>query len=305
MRATVLFATALLVVGAAAPLAAAGVGADAASTGSSVVVQEDDAANESEGTETAPGAQLAGVVDVQAAEVEGEIERRAFGLQVAAANSNASKASVVADHVEDLDGRLAELRDRKQELRDARENGSISESRYRAEMAGVAARISTLQRLTNETTETARDIPAGDLAERGVNESDLDRLRAAAGNLSGPEVASIARDVAGPPGNDTTAGPPFDEDDATGPPTDTPATPGDEGNGTTAGQGNGPDDPGDADDDEPVAPGRGDSPGNSSGASGDQPGADGTAGNGTDNPGNGENDEHGPSESSVLAPLSP
>ncbi len=274
MRATVLLVTALLVVGAGAPLAVAGVGDAPAATESSTVVQEDGTTNETDNeTETAPGARLAGVADVQAAEVEGEVERRAFGLRVAAANSNASKASVVAGQVENLDQRLAELRDRKQELETARENGNISESRYRAEMAGLAARISTLQGLTNETAETARGIPDEDLAERGVNATDLDRLRTSAGNLSGPEVAAIARSIAGPPGNGT-AGPPFGGNSTMGPPTDTPATP---GNGNETGGPGAPDSPGDVENatsgNETDAPGPGDVTGNSTGASGDGPGA--------------------------------
>ncbi|NIB98411.1 hypothetical protein [Halobacterium sp. R2-5] len=294
MRATVLLVTALLVVGAGAPLAVAGVGDAPAATESSTVVQEDGTTNETDNeTETAPGAQLAGVADVQAAEVEGEVERRAFGLQVAAANSNASKASVVAGQVENLDQRLAELRDRKQELETARENGTISESRYRAEMAGLAARISTLQGLTNETAETARGIPDEDLAERGVNATDLDRLRTSAGNLSGPEVAAIARSIAGPAGNGT-AGPPFGGNSTMGPPTDTPAS----GNDNETGGPGAPDSPGGVENatngNETDAPRPGDDLGNSSDASGDGPGANASADNETsdgpgrpDSPGNG------------------
>ncbi|MCG1001966.1 MULTISPECIES: hypothetical protein [Halobacterium] len=286
MKATVLLVTALLVVGAAAPMAVAASTADGPAATESVAVQDGDAANETDNeTETAPGAQLAGVVDVQAAEVEGEVERRSFGLQVAAAKSNASKASVVANQTQNLDQRLEDLRERKQELEAARENGNISTGRYRAEMAGLVARISTLQSMTNETAETARSLPEEALAERGVNVSALERLRTSASNLSGPEVAAIARSIAGAPGNNST-GPPFGNGMA-GPPVDTPATPGDDENETADNETNpgegAPDDPGngpdasgneDGDDENETAtsPGEGDTPGNSSGASGNGPG---------------------------------
>jgi hypothetical protein len=194
-------------------------------------VQDDDATNESE-NETAPGAQLAGVVAVQGAEVEGEVEQRSFGLRVAKAASNASKASVVAQQTETLESRLAALEQRRAELEAARENGTISASRFRAEMAGLAARISTLQELTNTTAETAAGLPADVLAERGVNVSAIQRLRTSAANLSGPAVAEIARSIAGPPNGtigpptNVSDGPPFgptgEENRTTGAPDDTP-----------------------------------------------------------------------------------
>lgn len=304
MRATVLLVTALLVVGAAAPMVAASAADEPAATGA--VAVQDDAANETD-NETAmpPGARLAGVVGVQGAEVEGEVERRAFGLQVAAATSNASKASVVASQAQNLDQRLAELRERKQELDAARDNGTISPSRYRAEMAGLAAQISTLERLTNETAETARKLPAEALAEHNVNVSALERLRTSASNLSGPEVAAIARSIAGPPGNEST-GPPFGNGMA-GPPSDTPMAPGDEENETADNEtspgegapdnlGDGLDVPSNVSDDgnETVVPGEGDTPGNSLGASGDEQDANTSENETNDEPGLPDSPGNGP-----------
>ena len=265
MKATVLLVTALLVVGAAAPMAVAASTADGSAEADAAVTQDGDAANETDNeTETMPGARLAGVVGVQGAEVEGEVERRAFGQQVAAANSNASKASVVANQTKSLDQRLEELRERKQELETAHKNETISPGRYRAEMAGLAARISTLQAMSNETVEEARGLPAEALEAHGVNASAIDRLRTSASNLSGPEVAAIARSIAGPPGN-RSAGPPFGNGMG-GPPGGVPG--GDEDNETDGGPGNAPGSPGNA----PGSPGN--APAN--------PGNDGDAGNATD-----------------------
>lgn len=264
MRATVVFVTALLVVGVAAPFVAAAPGTDGvAATTDGVAVQDDDTSNGTD-NETAPGAKLAGVAEVQGAEVEGEIETRSFGLQVAAANSNASKASVVAQQAETIESRLAELTDRKAELEAARENGSITKSRYRAEIAGLAARISTLQGLSNETADVAKGLPAEALAERGVNTSAIERVRTSAGDLSGPEVASVARDIAGPPSG--TGGPPVD---VGGPPGI--AGPG-ENNTTTGGPGVG------------TGNGPGGGPPGENATNGNGPGA---PGNGSDTPGNG------------------
>ncbi|WP_143416397.1 coiled-coil domain-containing protein [Halobacterium hubeiense] len=270
MKATVLLVTALLVVGAAAPMAVA-TAADGSAAADAVVTQEEDAANGTDNeTETAPGARLAGVVGVQGAEVEGEVERRAFGQQVAAANSNASKASVVANQTKSLNQRLEELRERKQELETAHKNENISRGRYRAEMAGLSARISTLQAMSNETAEEARSLPDDELEAHGVNVSALDRLQTSASNLSGPEVAAIARDIAGPPGN-RSAGPPFGNGMG-GPPSDVPG--GGEDNETDSGPGNAHGAPGNA----PANPGNDGDAGNAT--------DDDTAGPGVDAPGN-------------------
>jgi hypothetical protein len=277
MRATVVFVAALLVAGVVAPFAAAAPATDDPAASGSVAVQDDDATNET-ANETAPGAKLAGVAAVQGAEVEGEVEKRSFGLQVAAANSNASKASVVAEQTQSLDAQLTALQERKAELEAARENGTISESRFRAEMAGLAARISTLRQLTNATAETAKGLPAEALADRGVNATDFERLRTSAKNLSGPEVAAIARDIAGPPNG--SVGPPAN---GGGPPVGTPGA-----NNTTTGPDAGPGNGG--------GPGEG-TPGNGQNATtgqqnatagaGHGQGANATVGNGTGAPGNG------------------
>lgn len=288
MRATVVFVTALLVVGAGAPFAAASpsTAADAAAASGTVDVQDDEATNESE-NETAPGARLMGVAEVQGAEVEGEVEKRSFGLQVAAANSNASKASVVAQQTQNLESRLAELRDRRAELEAALENGTISESRYRAEIAGLAARISTLRELTNATSETAKGLPAEALAERGVNATAIERLRTSAANLSGPEVAEIARSIAGPPNGtvgppaNAGGGPPDDvpagDNSTTGPPTDAPT-----GENST----NGPPDDTPGDDQDAGQNATDGAPENASDGVGDDVPANDTMMNGTDVPGN-------------------
>ncbi|MFC3478106.1 hypothetical protein [Halobacterium litoreum] len=217
MRRTALF-VAVLVVAAGVPLSVGAVGShaaagDAASGGvASVAAQDNETANETNGT--APGAQLAAVVSVQGAEVEGDLASRSFGLQMAAAKSNASKAAVLANQSGDLEERLSELRDRKQALIEAKQNGSISQARFRAEMASVAAELSTANNLLNRTTEESTELPAEALAAQGVSAESLQRLRAAAGNLSGPEISEIAREMGGPPFEGDGEGPPFGENDA-------------------------------------------------------------------------------------------
>lgn len=231
MRHTALVVAVLVVVGFGAPAVVASPATAPADAGASPAVQEADG-NET-ANETAPGARLAGVVNVQGAEVEGEVAERSFGVQLAAAKSNASKAAVLANQTGDLSERVEELRERKQALQDARQNDTISEGQYRAEMARVAAELSTANRLLNRTADEARDLPPSALTDAGVDPADLDRLREAAGELSGPEVAEIARDIGGPPVN-RSVGPPGNV--TQGPPRNVTTTPG--GNETEGPPGN-------------------------------------------------------------------
>ena len=205
----------LLLAGMAVPVGGAATGA--AGTADHAP-QEETPTESNESTEPpAPGAQFAGVVAVQAAEVEGEMDGRSFGIRVARANSNGSKAGVVADQFDDLEGRLDALAERKQALAEARENGSISEARYRAEVAALAARTAAVERQINQTEAATHDLPPGLLESKGVNATAIDRLRNDSRELAGPDVAAIARSVAGPPdgaglgGADVTRGPPTSE----------------------------------------------------------------------------------------------
>lgn len=147
---------------------------------------------------TPPGTRLAGVVSVHEAELDSEVQSRTFGVRIARANTDAAKAAVVADQLHDSEDRLAELRQRKQALDDARENGSMSEGEYRARAARLHAETKTVQRLANETNAAASRLPAEALERKGVNATAIETLSHRASELSGPEVAAIARGIAGP-----------------------------------------------------------------------------------------------------------
>ncbi|WP_226011477.1 hypothetical protein [Halomicrobium salinisoli] len=145
----------------------------------------------------APGAQLAGVVGVQGAEIEGDVQSRSFGIRVAQAASNESRAAVVAEQLGDVEQRLSELEDQRAELREARENGTLNEGEYRARAARLHAESRTVQRLANQSAGAAAGIPEQALAERGVNATAIQTLRERADELSGQETAAIARSIAG------------------------------------------------------------------------------------------------------------
>ncbi|MFB6211082.1 MAG: hypothetical protein ABEI76_06060 [Halobacteriales archaeon] len=171
------------------------------------------ATNDSNASAVPPGAQFAGVLGVQQAELDGEVEARIFGQRVAAAASNRSKAAVVANQSQRLQQRLEALQAQRESLRAARQNGSIDQGTFAARMATLNARSETLQRLANRTATTARGLPAATLAAKGVNVTAIRTLQTKARTLTGPEVAAIARSIAGPSvgkpiGPPASAGPP-------------------------------------------------------------------------------------------------
>ncbi|WP_416840272.1 hypothetical protein [Haloferax sp. DFSO52] len=147
--------------------------------------------------ETPPGQKLSGVIGVQGSETDGELERRTFETRFEKANSNASKAAVIAGQVETVRDRLADLEQRKTELEAARENGSLSEGTYRVKMTRVVADIERTKSMLNRTADAATTVPAADLEAKGVDTEELDTLRSSANELTGPEVSAIARDLAG------------------------------------------------------------------------------------------------------------
>ncbi|MFB6256548.1 MAG: hypothetical protein ABEH58_07475 [Haloplanus sp.] len=145
----------------------------------------------------APGQRLAGVVGVQGAEIDGELEERTLASRVSRAESNESKAAVVATELNAARNRLQQLREIQTDLREARRSGNISVGEYRARMAVTAARIRAVQTQLDSSGAVSRDLPDAALEAHGVNREELDRLRANADELRGPEMAEIAREVAG------------------------------------------------------------------------------------------------------------
>ena len=193
-------------------------------------------------SEVAPGERMAGVVGAERASVESEVSVRAFDRRVAAADSSQAKARVVGGQIDDLQERFDELDAERAELEAARENGTLSQGEYRARLARLYAEERALQRLANRTEETARGLPAETLREQGVNVTAIERLRTDARNLTGPEVAAVARSVAGRSvGRPAGAGPPDNR---------TRGSPGEggPGNGQGAGPAGNETGPGDGDD---------------------------------------------------------
>jgi hypothetical protein len=170
-----------------------------------------DATAQGNETETLPGEQFAGVVGTQEAELDGELEARAFGIAVANAGSDTERAELVADRLDRNDERLSGIEARQRTLREQRDAGDISEGTYRAKVTIAVAETSATNRTTNVAAGVAADLPDDVRSEYRIDDDRIRILRNDAAELAGPDVADIAREIAGPD-----VGAPVDSDDRPG-----------------------------------------------------------------------------------------
>ncbi len=154
-----------------------------------------DQANETD--EIAPGERLGAVIGVQNAELEGEIGERAFGIAIANASTDEERADIIAARLNETENRLDELEQRKATLEEKRANGEITHGKYRAEVAKLATEIPVTKRAANASAAHASELPEELLADRGINVTAIQTLAERADEMSGPEVAEIARSIAG------------------------------------------------------------------------------------------------------------
>ncbi len=172
-------------------------------------------------TNVTPGERLSGVIGVQKAELDGDLETRAFEAGLTAADENeTARAVYAAREAEALAPRIEALATRLETLREQRANDSISPGAYQAQVAEIATRQRTLLAVANRTNETVSGLPAERLEERNINATRIQRLQEEAARLGGPEVAEIARGIAGP-----TVGPPDRTGERPGPPGANETTP--------------------------------------------------------------------------------
>jgi hypothetical protein len=159
---------------------------------------DNDTATQSGNDSVAAGALLSGAIGVQEAEIDGEVESRSFGIKVAQAATDDAKARVVGEQLNDSEGRLTELQNRLESLEDAHENGSISQGQYASRAAKLQTEVNNIQRMGNETANVSETLPRETLEANGVNATAIRTLRQNAANMTGPEVAAVARTIAGP-----------------------------------------------------------------------------------------------------------
>ncbi|WP_435093741.1 hypothetical protein [Halorubrum sp. N11] len=196
-RRIALIAVAVALVGVAGIAAASPIGT-AVAQDDPVATNETDAGNETvHETDISPGERLSGVIGVQRAEISGEVDSRAFEIGLNQTETPEQRADLVAERLNRTEDRLTEIERRQRELRERRDAGELSQGAFAARMAETSARAEAVKREANRSADVAGDLPESVRADRGLTEERLGELRQRAGNASGPEVAAIARGVAG------------------------------------------------------------------------------------------------------------
>lgn len=192
------------------------------------------------------GDQVSSFVQATSGQADEEVEA---GMWSAAYDNASNRSRIVHRRTADVGDRLAELQRQKQDLIAAYRNGSIDRTEYRARMSRLVGRLAALNRSIDETERQAR--------ATGANRTAVEHLRTQARNLSGPEVAAIARSFAGGPPADVARGPPNGTqgppngsqgppngtqgppEDRRGPPEDNRTAPGNASGGGQSGEGGG------------------------------------------------------------------
>jgi hypothetical protein len=121
-------------------------------------------------TDPGPGAHLAGVVAVQNSTVDAAVASGTFQARLANATTDSERATVIDRRLGAIERRLAAARSRSRELSRARAEGSLSEDRYAARAAALAATADRLAGAGTATEQTGRSLPADRRAAIGVAE---------------------------------------------------------------------------------------------------------------------------------------
>lgn len=213
------------------------------------------------------GTRISSFMQASTAETDSSVDAGMWAAEYNRSDDR-QRPAVVQSRIGQLERRGERLRDRMARLQAKYENGTVPRVAYRAQASRLTAELNALGESINETDERARAV--------GVNASQLDRLRTETRNLSGQEVAAVARDLG--VGRPDHAGPPEDRGPGdAGPPED--RGPSDAGPPEDRGPGDGgpPEDVGPSKnvtgDDQPGPPG--DRGGNGNSPAGDESGATG------------------------------
>ncbi|PAU84283.1 hypothetical protein CK500_07590 [Halorubrum salipaludis] len=196
-RGIALVVVAVVLVGVAGIAAAGPVGTAVAQEDPTATNETDEGNETANGTDISPGERLSGVIGVQRAEISGEVESRSFEVALNRTETPEERADVVAERLNGTEERLAAIERRQRELRERRDAGELTRGEFAARMAETSARAETVKREANRSADVARELPAAARESRGLDEGRLTELRERAGEASGPEVAAIARGVAG------------------------------------------------------------------------------------------------------------
>lgn len=216
-----------------------------------------------------------------AADADGEVDNGMWGAAFNGSGDNETRTRLVDGRTNALEARLEALQEQRQRLQERRDE--MNPVAYRAQLASLTSRLAALGSALNQTEGAAREV--------GVNTTRLDHIRQNASELTGPEIAEMARELgAGGPPEDV---PGLDRDDCN----ENAPNCGNETGGS--GDGGPGDNPGqDEENRGNVSDGPGNGPGGPDDGPGGDNGSDGAGGNG----GNGGGPDDGEADASLVHP---
>jgi hypothetical protein len=187
------------------------------------------------------GADISSFMQTNAAEVDGAVETGMWTAAFNATENQSVRAKLVERRTSELRTELTDLQQRRRELLAEREEGNISEVAYKAKVSRLRGQINALRSAIDATSTRAE--------QTNASVESLDTLRSESENLTGPEIASVARNTTGVGVDNGQGGPPGDVgngsgvgNDATDRDNETTGAPGDVGNATNESSSGGPPD---------------------------------------------------------------
>jgi len=148
------------------------------------------------------GAHISSFMQSNAAEVDGAVETGMWTAAFNATDNRSVRAELVERRTSELRTELTDLQQRKRELLAEREEGNISEVAYKAKVSRLRGQINALQSAIDATSTRAE--------QTNASVESLDTLRSGSENLTGPEIASVARNTTGVGVDNGQGGPPGD-----------------------------------------------------------------------------------------------
>jgi hypothetical protein len=146
------------------------------------------------------GADISSFMQSSAAEVGGAVETGMWTAAFNATDNQSVQTELVDRRTSELQTQLEELRERKAQLVAERDEGNVSEVAYRAKVSRLLGQINALQSAIDATSVRA--------SQANASAESLDDLRSESENLTGPEIAAVARNVTGVGVGNGEAGPP-------------------------------------------------------------------------------------------------
>jgi hypothetical protein len=135
------------------------------------------------------GTDISSFMQSSAAEVDGAVETGMWSAAFNDTDNQSVRVELVETKTTSLREELAELRQRRADLVTEREEGNLSQTAYKAKVSRLLGEIDALRSAIDATTNRAESVNA--------NVETLGSLRSETDNLTGPEIAAVARNVTG------------------------------------------------------------------------------------------------------------